>query len=129
MRLPHLGNCVIGQCQDQIWDQANRRPPYDNVTSPPLLWAMWRWRVLLTWIYHNSSLKWGCVGCRHHITKLTRSHQSRRDAESCHIFFCLKLLIFDAAKLVQMWLCMARKIQAHMGTKMADAFWVVIVTR
>ena len=32
------------------------------------------------------------------ITKLSISCQSRRDIESRHIFFCLKLLIFDGAK-------------------------------
>ena len=43
------------------------------------------------------------LGYRHPIIKLTIWCQSRMDTESCHLFFCLKLLIFDGAKWVQMY--------------------------
>ena len=57
---------------------------------------------IVQWIYNDSSLKWHCVGCRHLITNLPISCKSRRhtDTESCHLFFGLKLLIFDGAKWV-----------------------------
>ena len=43
-------------------------------------------------IYHDSSFKWLCVGCWHPITKLTIPHQSRRDTESCYLFFLLEIV-------------------------------------
>ena len=66
-------------------------------------------------------LKWICVCGRHPITKLTVSGQSKRDTESCHIFFCLKLLIFDGAKWVQMWTIFLEKLCMVDGR----VFWVI----
>ena len=45
-------------------------------------------------MYDHWRLKWFCGVCRHLITHLTMSCQSRRDTDSCDIFFCLKLFIF-----------------------------------
>ena len=76
------------------------------------------------WIY-DSSLKWLCVGCRYLITKLTISHQSRRDTESGDIFFYLKLLIFYGANWLQTWRWFATKIP-HMSTsKMTDVGFIL----
>ena len=61
-----------------------------------------RWCLLLKLIYSDSTLKCFFLGYRYHITKLTISCQSKRDTESCHLCFCLKLLIFYSTKLVQM---------------------------
>ena len=77
------------------------------------------------WIYDHWRLKWFCVSCWHLITKLTIPRQSRMDTESCDIFLCLKLLIFDGAKWLQTWRWFAPKTQHRSKNKMADASFIL----
>ena len=74
---------------------------------------------------HHWRLKLFCVSCRHPITILTISCQSRLDTESCDIFFILKLLIFDGAKWLQMWRWFPPKTQHRSTNKMAATSFIL----
>ena len=50
-------------------------------------WGRQQYGVCDGWFYNGASLKWLCVDSRHPITKITISRQSRKDTESCDIFF------------------------------------------
>ena len=114
---PYLGICVrseSGQMQDPASWRRNMWPC--DITMLSVSKA----RLLLKLIYCDASLKCVSVGCRYLIIKLTISQQSRKNTESCHhLFFCLKLLIFDDTKCDY-------ELQEK-GQYMSQAKWLILV--